>query len=170
MWTQRDNLSSPRESSGLGFEQQRQQPSVCSSGTTHAAAPQNDGRDCREPRLDALSRTKVLCPGYQEGKKLGPVYTELFWNRSCVLNSYTLIPEALSCEDKPSKGQPRGFSFQNLTCPKPPSCRFCGFTMKIFLMLLRDRNKQGTWPDRCRGMEQAQNATLKHGEKIKSLS
>lgn len=125
------------------------------------------GGTAQESRLDALSRTKILCQCYKEGKNVGSVYTELLWNRSCVLNSYTLIPELLSCEDEPSKGQPHWFSFQNLTCLKPPRHCFCGFMMRIFLVFLRDRNKQGTWLGSCRGMERTQNATLKHGENSK---
>lgn len=86
------------------------------------------------------------------------------------LNSNTLTPELLSCEDKPSKGQPHRFSLQNLTCLKPPSCCFCGFLMEIFPVFSRDRNKQGTWLGSCSRMEQSHSLTQKHGETTASLS
>lgn len=74
---------------------------------------------------------QTLCRGYKEGKNVGPVYAELFWNRSCTFNSYALTPEPPSCEAKPSEGQSHRFSFQNLTCLQAPSRHVCGFMMKV---------------------------------------
>lgn len=108
----------------VGFEQWRQR--------------QNSRRDCPgarphcSPNNDPLPRL--------HGRKTWPVYIELFWNRFGVLK--LLLQNCFLVKTSPQRGK---FPSENLTCLKTPSCCFRGFTVKIVLIFLSDRNKRGTW-------------------------